>query len=416
MRPLWVGIVGAGQRGRDAWSSALMMRPDLAEVVAVCDPNQEHVERFRASVHNPELPAFVSLEDALASGVGLDAVIIATPDDAHIEPTQVALAADLDVLLEKPVALTAAGVRALIQAEAASRGRVAVAHVLRYAPAYERLNALLAEGAIGTVRAIEHVENVGHAHFAHSYVRGPWRSTASAAPMLLAKACHDLDVVRMLAGTMPDTLSSLASARWFTFENAPAGAPEFCLDGCPAEDTCPFHAGRIYLQQYREAAWPRTVVAWPGDDASVTAALGRGPYGRCVYRSDNDVVDHQTVSMRFASGMVASVTVTAFDARNTRETTVRGSLGTLKVCLEDGFIERTTFADGQTERLPVPASVGHSNEDAALLHKTLEAWSGHSGSLRTGLREAADSHLMAFAAEASRHAGGTPVAPTRLPS
>lgn len=416
MPPLRVGIVGAGQRGRDAWATALIDRPDLGEIVAVCDPNETQIERLRAVVDKPDLEAFDTLADALASGVGMDAVIIATPDDAHVAPTLVALEADLDVLLEKPVALTADDVRTLVRAEAASGGRVAVAHVLRYAPAYERLKALVADGVVGSIRAIEHVENVGHAHFAHSYVRGNWRSSTSAAPMLLAKACHDLDVVRMLAGGPPETVSSLASGRWFTPGHAPDGAPEFCLDGCPVGDSCPFHAGRIYLEQYRTEGWPRSVVAWPGDDASVLKAIKDGRYGRCVYRCDNDVVDHQTVSMRYASGMMASVTVTAFDARNTRETTVRGSLGTLKLCLEDGFIEHTSFAGAQREQIPVQTSVGHSHEDAALLHSVLRVWLAGRQPLRTGLREAVDSHLMAFAAEASRHAGGVPVAPLSIDS
>jgi predicted dehydrogenase len=414
MRPKRVVLVGAGQRGRDAWTQALLARPDLGVIAAVCDPNHDHVARLVATLPDRHVATFASLSEALAADAKLDVAVVATPDDAHVAPTLKALEAGLDVLLEKPVALREDDLRILLEAEQASTGSVAVAHVLRYAPAYEQLKHLIDSGAIGELRSIEHTENVGHAHFAHSYVRGHWRSTATAAPMLLAKACHDLDIIRMLAGAPPEAVASWASARWFTAEHAPSGAPERCLDGCPVEDSCPFHAGRVYLEHYQGASWPRSVVAWPADDEGVTRALQTGPYGRCVFRSDNDVVDHQTVQLEFPAGLLASLTVTAFDARNTRETTVRGSLGTLKVVLEDGVIEHTSFATGRRDRLPVAASVRHAAEDAALLHHAFEAWSNEGQRLRTGLREAADSHLMAFAAETSRQAGGMPVTMTRL--
>ncbi|HKI58038.1 MAG TPA: Gfo/Idh/MocA family oxidoreductase [Trueperaceae bacterium] len=412
--PLQIAILGAGNRGADVYGELISRRAERARVTAVADPRRERLEEAARRFGLAEDALFADPEALLSEVQALDAVVVATPDRQHVAPTVAALARGLDVLLEKPIAPDPDGIAAIREAAGSpGAGAVTVAHVLRYTPFFRTLKELLDGGRIGRLIAIEATENIGHYHFAHSYVRGNWRREDASSPMILAKSCHDLDILRWLAGDRCTSLTSVGGLAHFRPENAPEGSTERCTDGCAVERTCPYSAIRIYLERFGGSDdWPNSVVAPGGDERALMTALRDGPYGRCVYRSDNDVVDHQLVQLRFANDVKASLTVHAFSERITRDIHLAGTHGEIHGNLEAGRLELDDFARGRSERIDVGgAGARHGGGDDGLVVDFLERlWrrrrgGGAEGDAPSGLAESVESHRMAFAAEASRKEG-----------
>ena len=229
----------------------------------------------------------------VGAGKIADVLINCTQDRMHTESTLAALDAGYDVLLEKPMSpILHENVR-LVQA-AEDRGRVLqICHVLRYTPYFQKIREIVQSGRLGRVISVDHRENLIYWHMAHSFVRGNWRNLAESAPMILAKCCHDLDILYWILRQPVVSLNSFGSLTWFKPENAPPGATMRCLDGCPAADTCKYYAPHIYIDIGSEFA--RAAVTFDRSDAGVLEALRTGPYGKCVYHTDNDVVDHQSL-------------------------------------------------------------------------------------------------------------------------
>jgi predicted dehydrogenase len=277
---------------------------------------------------------------------------------------------------------------------------------MRYRPYTRLVKQLVDDGRIGEVVSVQHLEPVGHWHYAHSYVRGNWRRTDEASFMLLAKSGHDIDWLRHIVGKPIERVSSFGSLRHFTAENAPAGSADRCLD-CAVEPTCPYSAPRLYLGMVRagRTGWPVSVLTDEVTEASVTAALREGPYGRCVYRSDNDVVDHQVVAMEFAGGTTATFTMTAFTPHVDRRTQLFGTRGFLD---GDGTRVRLhDFVTGTTEVLEAPsegldAGAGHAGLMTAF---TRAVETGDATHILSGPAESLESHLAVFAAERARLSG-----------
>ncbi len=412
--PLTIAVIGAGHRGAEVYGRALLELADAARVVAVADPDPVRRTRMAERHGVPADGRFDGWASLLAGPKRAELAIVATPDALHVEPAVAALRRGYHLLLEKPIAPDADGVRAVARAAQDAPGSVTVAHVLRHAGFFRTLKEMLAEGRIGRPIGIDHVENVGHWHFAHSYVRGPWRREAEAAPLILAKACHDLDVLRWLADAPCEEVVSRGERHWFRSENAPEGAPEHCLDGCPVEASCPYSAPRIYLERFAGLRdWPRTVLAPDGDDEAVREALRDGPFGRCVYRCDNDVADHQLALLRFEGGLAATLTVTAFSEENTRTVRIFGSHGELSGHLESGRVVWRDFASRREELFDAGPAEGHAAADRELLFDLVGRLRSGGGPGPTALAASIDSHLMAFAAERSRREGG-PVRPSTL--
>jgi predicted dehydrogenase len=325
-----------------------------------------------------------------------------------------------------------------------------ICHVLSYTDFFQKVNQIIKSGHLGQIINISHSENVSYFHMAHSYVRGNWRNLASSAPMILAKCCHDLDLLYWFLDEKCTHLSSMGNLRHFKAENAPDGAPERCTDGCPTAETCPFYAPRIYLESIpikqavsrasnpfirgigkltlnqpgiakalgklipplqtltEYSGWPRnTITGTPESDGSVMKALKTGPYGRCVYRCDNNVVDHQVVSMVFPSGITATLTMHGHSHQEGRTLRIDGSRATLlgKFSYSQAWIEVHEHLTNHIESYKFPSEVdqtaGHGGGDAGLLERFVEAMRGQSAP-QTSARDAPESHFMAFAAEAAR--------------
>ncbi|GGK88251.1 Gfo/Idh/MocA family protein [Deinococcus radiotolerans] len=389
-----VAIVGAGNRGGDAYARLLAQHG--AQVTHVVDARPARLREVAARHDIPTGRQFTDPDAFFALGRVADAVVLATPDDQHVRPCVQALALGYDVLLEKPICLNEAELDLLQAAEATSTGRVTVCHVLRAAPFFQEVRRVLDSGALGTLIGIQHAENVAHWHYAHSYVRGNWRAAPPAAPFILAKSCHDLDLLRAFAGSSPARVSSEGDLHHFRPEHAPPGASPRCVT-CPVPD-CPSDARRIYLTRDPHS-WPVTVLTAGG--TSLDDALRHGPYGECVYLGLNNVVDHQAVTVQFRNGVTAQLTVSAFTHNNTRTLKLLGTHGELRGHMDHHELELHDFRTGQSRRWRVNANGNHGGGDDGLIQAWLASLRGETLP-PTPLTESLDSHRMAFAAERAR--------------
>lgn len=295
--------------------------------------------------------------------------------------------------------------------KARQTGRVlSICHVLRYSPFFVKLKELIDSGAIGQLVSIQHIESVGYWHMAHSFVRGNWSRSEDSCPMILAKCCHDTDILTWLVGSPCREVSSFGSLAHFNSAHKPDGAPQYCLDGCMHRDTCPYYAPRFYLEHPKAISDGFvSVVSLDPSHEAVLHALQRGPYGRCVYQCDNDVVDNQVVNLLYENGVSVSMTMCAFTEHCERIINVMGSCGQIRGNMESSTLEISDFASGDHTTLHVhtPAG-GHSGSDAAMMRDFLQTLHRGGGS-KTSADASVESHLIALAAEESRLQNGTAI-------
>jgi predicted dehydrogenase len=410
MAPVRLILVGAGSRGAvyAAWAAA---HPRKVRIVGVAEPRAVYRARI-AAAHGIEPARAVEDWRALAELPRFaDGAILATPDSVHVGPALAFAERGYHLLLEKPMAPTAAECRRIAAAAERHGVMLAVCHVLRYTRYTEQLKRLIAAGRIGEIVSLSHLEPVGYWHQAHSFVRGNWGNAGRSAPMLLAKSCHDLDWIRHIVGKACIEVSSFGGLSHFRREMQPAGASDRCLD-CAVEPTCPYSAVKIYLGRVRAGItyWPVDVLTHDLTEAGVTEALRTGPYGRCVYACDNDVVDHQVVNLRFAGGATASFTMTGFTRQRDRETRIFGTRG--EIFGDGSTIELHDFLTDTTETIRTDVAsdgsivTGHGGGDARLMEQFVAAVAAKDpGRILSGPAESLETHLMVFAAEAARRDG-----------
>jgi predicted dehydrogenase len=261
---------------------------------------------------------------------------------------------------------------------------------------------------IGDVVSVQHLEPVGYWHQAHSYVRGNWRKSSESSFMLMTKSCHDLDWLRYIVGSRCIKISSFGNLKHFRKVNKPVAASDRCLDCCH-NDECPYSATKIYLAlaQRGSFSWPVDVITEDLSVDGVKEALRTGPYGRCVYECDNDVVDHQVVNMLFENGSTASFTMTAFDFVGQRRTCIFGTKGCIQGNGEN--IEYLDFRNGHKSAIEIGISddgtlrTGHGGGDYELIKSFIWAVAQNDHSkIYSGPEETLETHLSVFAAERSR--------------
>lgn len=417
MPPLKLALIGAGNRGGDVYAAYALHHPDEVQFTAVAEPVPARRARFAASHHLPADHVFARWQDLLDRPQLADAVIIATPDNLHVEPATAALVRGYDVLLEKPMAPALADCVRLVRTAQEQDRIFMIAHVLRYAPFFSTLHRIIQSGRLGDVVTVEHRENVAYWHMAHSFVRGNWRNNAESSPMILAKCCHDLDLLYwMLGGETFTRLSSVGSLRHFRPEHVPdPTVPVRCTDGCPVEAQCPLSAPAIYLD-HKPFGGPRDDLTWPmstlahGDlsRSAIQQALEHGPYGRCVYHCDNDVVDHQIVLMETDQGTSVALTMHGHSHEEGRTMRYDGTRATL---LGDFIFgkQRLTIHDHASNTsediLIPPAPDTHGGGDLRLVEAFLRAVRVREQHALTNAAAALESHLLAFAAEQARVEG-----------
>jgi len=404
MKPVTIAIIGAGDRGLYAYAPYTLSHGDEGKVVAVAEPREGRRAKAKAMFGIPDKNIFADWR-ALARKPRLaDAVIIATQDRDHKAPAVALAKKGYHILLEKPMASTAADCKAIVKAVKAAGVIFAVGHVMRYSPYFSRLKSFLDSGVIGEIVSIEHLEPVGYWHQAHSFVRGNWRNSKETSFMLLAKSCHDIDILRYLTGRPCVAVSSFGSLKHFRKEEKPAGAGMRCV-ACGYEPKCPFSAKKIYLTGKTE--WPVSTLTDDLTPEGIAAAVETGPYGRCVYECDNDVVDHQVVNLLYEGGVTASFTMCAFTVTTGRQTRIMGTRGEIV-----GDREKFTHLDFLTDKSTVynPAQEagfsGHGGGDEGLIRSFLAAVrDGDATRIASGPDVSLETHLTVFAAEKARLKG-----------
>jgi predicted dehydrogenase len=398
-RPVQVMVLGAGHRG-SLYAEYALRSPREMRVVAVADPNPRRRESMARQHGIAPARCFSTAAEALARPKLADAVIVSTPDRQHVEPCLAALDRGYDVLLEKPIAPTEDECRQIL-ARARATGRiVGVCHVLRYTPYFRELKALIDAGTIGQIISVQHLEPIEHTHMSHSYVRGSWRNSRTATPIILAKSCHDTDIIRWLVNDRAENVHCFGNLKWFTAVNAPEGSTERCTDGCAVETECPYSALQIYWRDRKRLYvfdLPEDRSRWSEE---ILKGLRETDYGRCVYRMDNDQPDHLTVNILFRGGVTAGFSMEAHVSYEGRRTRIMGSMGDIVGDMESFTL--TTFRNGQRRSWSLKTDA-HGGGDHRMLKDFLQAVGQQDASLlSSSIEDSVESHLIAYAAETSR--------------
>jgi predicted dehydrogenase len=403
-----IAVIGAGARGTLLARLARRYAP-WVEICAVAEPRPGAREHFAAEFGIPEDGAFGHWKDLLGSKISCDAAIIATMDRDHRAPAEAAMERGWNLLLEKPLAAEWEDCAAIEAAQRRSGIILSVCHSLRYHQAYQKVREIIRSGALGRLMTLDLMEQVGYWHFSHSFVRGNWRREDQSTFVLLAKSCHDMDMLSWLAERPCLSASSVGHLSHFRMERMPSAATAMCADGCPVAD-CAFDARKIYSP------------GGPGWDfvADRAGVLGESPaqaqkamlsnnFGRCVYRCDNDVADHQGVLLEFEDGLVATFTLTAFTQDCRRKLRAQGTGGEIEMQEEAAGqrIRWRSFAAAEAAELFLPAEDGtHGGADARLVAAWLEdLHAGRAGAILSDAQASLASHRIAFAAEESRKRG-----------
>jgi hypothetical protein len=398
-----ISVVGAGSRAGAYLNALERYYPGQFRVVAVAEPRKTQQELYREKYQIPEEMIFDGYEEFNKQPRLSDVVLIATLDDAHFQPTMAAIEKGYDMILEKPIAITLPEILAISKAgEEHPDQLIAICHVLRHSPFFRKIKEIIDHKYLGNVIDIQHNENVGYFHFAHSYVRGNWRNTEIAAPFVVAKSCHDFDILLyLLRDKHCRKVASMGSLTFFNHRHydEKVMAPR-CAD-CRIEDQCPYSALKIYGSKKI-----RSVVF---DDSSVEALkrdLEKSNYGRCVFNCDNNVPDHQVTILEFDDGVHATFNLSAFTDRIHRSLKVMCEYGEIRAIETKKEIEITHFGRTEKEIIQIdPLEGGHGGADTGFIKSFMDTYL-YGKKFDSTLAMSIESHVMAFAAEESRLRGG----------
>lgn len=408
-RAITVVVIGIGNRG-SVYASYAKKFPDVMKVVGIVDNNKERLKIRGQEYGVAEEYLFDTLEAFYATPKFCDAAIIATPDHLHYEPSMKAMQLGYHLLLEKPMCQTEKECLDVLEMAHKTGRIVGLCHVLRFAPYFVALRGAIQSGIIGEVVSVQHMEPIEHRHYSHSYVRGIWRNSDQSTPIILAKSCHDLDILRYLIDKPCKSISAEGGLYLFRKEKAPKDAPLRCTDGCPHESTCPFSALKVYIRK-RSHLGHVVEQGRKATDEQIIEALKTGQYGRCVYHCDNNQPDHYISNIVFEDGVTSSFSMDALTPYGGRRTRIMGTMGfiegdgkTFKV-YEFGTGKKHVW-DAKVSEIPEYKGSGHGGGDHGALRDFLEAvcWNDPSR-MTSSVDVSVESHVMGFAAEKSRKTG-----------
>lgn len=407
MKKLKVIIIGAGSRGQ-TYSDNMKNSPEKFEVVAVAEPIDNRRNKIKEVWGLPDDRCFTDYTPLLRLGKIADIAVIATMDRIHFEPAIKAIELGYDLLLEKPIAPTPEECTAITKAANEKGVKVLICTVLRYTNVFNSVKSVIDSGKLGNIMSVNHEECVGNLHQTHSFVRGNWGNEEKSSNMLLQKSCHDLDILQWLLGKKCKQIQSFGCRSFFVNENAPEGAPDYCIEGCPIGDTCPYNAVKVYFEN-KNNYWFRSTATREvaPTDADVMRAITETQYGKCVYKCDNNVVDHQTVNMLFEGDITVTFSMNAFN-KGGRFLHIMGTKGELHASLDNNApITVFDFATKQVEQISATGkdgiTGGHGGGDSGIIYALydyiLDQYVGNSVPTIT---ESLYNHMLVFAAEESR--------------
>jgi len=399
-------LLGAGQRGF-AYCAYALENPDKLQIVGVAEPDPVRRNDFQKKHAIADDDCYATWEDVFSREKWADVVIICTQDTMHYGPAMAAIASGYDILLEKPISPSPQECMEISKAAFEKNVKVVVCHVLRYTPLFAKIKEIIESGEIGDVVTVVHNENVGDMHHSHSFVRGNWGNAAKSSPMILAKSCHDTDIIQWLIDKKCLRLSSFGSLKYFNKKNAPEGSTERCSDGCTA--VCAYDARELYLKS--DNLWFRSVAAgyYEPTDEDVEKAIKTGPYGRCVFKCDNDVVDHQVVAFDFEDDVTAIFSMSSFTPDISRSLKVMGTKGEIKAhSLKDSITINSFEKRSEREELVGLGKGGHGGGDHGIMVAFCDYITGKNQDTKavSEIGISAKNHMLSFAAEKSRLSAG----------
>lgn len=420
-----VAVLGLGSRGKNYGGH--LAKSKGVRIVSVCDKFQSKIDKVKSAWGVPCESCFTDEDAFFAQGKVADLMVIATQDRDHYAHAIKALGLGYHLLLEKPVS---PDIKECLEIERLAREKglkVLVCHVLRYANYYRYVHSLINQGVLGDIKLIKHDENIAYWHFAHSYVRGNWRREDETSPMLLAKCCHDADLLYWFCDSKFKSVSSIGGLTYFNADNAPLGAADNCFD-CPHNKKCIYDCRYQYVGRgigpfigRHKFKWGTYAFCTSGKKKDIIAALRSDPKGklwaRCVFKCDNDVVDNQTVQMETESGIKVVMTVNAFNESDYRHTEIRGTKGEL-VADDRGSVIRLKLFDKKEKRIIVnviPVIKGHYGGDEGIIKAALSMLQGDDNGQYTWISDTIESHRVIAAAELSRMQGGRKVDMSEIP-
>lgn len=399
-RPVSIVAIGAGNR-TNKYLEYVRRNPDKARLIGVVELNDLRRQKVADEFDLDASCCYTDYRDFFRSPLKADAVMICTPENMHFEPAMLAIEAGYHVLLEKPIAQTLEECLAIGEAARRKNVIVSVCHVLRYHPYFIKLKELACSGELGNIISINHCTSVGVDRATHSFVRGLWSREADTNPMLISKCCHDIDFLLWLTKTRCRKITSFGSLRWFRSKNAPEGSAERCID-CKVEAQCPFSAIDLYRVR-RDWISNFDIPQGKTIDQVIEDELREGKYGRCIYHCDNDVVDHQIVSMEMDSEVTINFSMDLFTLKDHRKT---------HICLTEGEIDgnetllRVRRFRGGAETVYDFSNLSHqpfhAGADLDIVADFIDAIHSEEKYLRTSIDLSVESHRICFEAERSR--------------
>ena len=399
-RPVSIVAIGAGNR-TNKYLEYVRRNPDKARLIGVVELNDLRRQKVADEFDLDASCCYTDYRDFFRSPLKADAVMICTPENMHFEPAMLAIEAGYHVLLEKPIAQTLEECLAIGEAARRKNVIVSVCHVLRYHPYFIKLKELACSGELGNIISINHCTSVGVDRATHSFVRGLWSREADTNPMLISKCCHDIDFLLWLTKTRCRKITSFGSLRWFRSKNAPEGSAERCVD-CKVEAQCPFSAVDLYRVR-RDWISNFDIPQGKTIDQVIEDELREGKYGRCIYHCDNDVVDHQIVSMEMDSEVTINFSMDLFTLKDHRKT---------HICLTEGEIDgnetllRVRRFRGGAETVYDFSNLSHqpfhAGADLDIVADFIDAIHSEEKYLRTSIDLSVESHRICFEAERSR--------------
>lgn len=407
MKKLKVIVIGCGDRGM-RYTNLMKELPDKYEVTAIAEPIENRRDFVRQYHSIPEKMCFTDWKPLFKLGKIADLCLICTMDRDHFAPAMKAIELGYDIMLEKPIAPTQKECTALTKAALDKGVKVIICTVLRYSDVFVALKNIIDSGKVGRVMSVNHEECVGLIHQSHSFVRGNWGNEAQSSNMLLQKSCHDIDILQWLVGKKCKKVQSFGTLSYFKKENAPEGAPEYCYEGCPNGETCPFNAVKLYYDD-KENGWFRgaaTKYVYHTDEL-VWEAITKTQYGKCVFRCNNDVVDHQTVNMLFEDDITVTFSMNAFNEGG-RHIHIMGTEGEIRAALDSAspirIYSHSTKAFEEFDITGVNGITGgHGGGDGGIVRTVYEYLTGdYKGKSVPEIWESYYNHSIVFAAERSR--------------
>ena len=409
-----VSIIGLGGRGGEAYGRYMAFLADKFKITHVCDINPVRLHKYGEIFDVPVENRFQE-EDKFFEKKWSDVLFITTQDRQHVGMAKKALDLGYDIVLEKPITDDITELQELAKLAHEKNRKIMVCHVLRYTVMIRKLKEILNAGAIGKLVSIDQTENVVFWHEAHSYVRGNWRNTDVAVPMIMAKCCHDLDLIQDFIGGRCKSVASMGSLAYFKPEFKPEGAADRCVN-CKYVGSCAYSAKRIYVDAWRGMGQPGNAGPFnlitdvcPLTEEALMDAIKTSPYGRCVFACDNNVVDNQTVIMQFENGVTATLKMEAFVKQGGRDIRFFGTEGELELREYEGTITLKKYLGEDTVWKISDLTddlEGHGGGDHRMIDELYDIMTGKNPQVATSIDESIESHYMALAAEESRLNGG----------